>query len=848
MKEDPLSETSSSSSFVPVEQVRLEDALQIIDEEKHFNKDILSYISRTCPANVGHNYHIVAVFGSQSTGKSTLLNNLFNTNFDVMNEQSRQQTTKGIWLAQSSLLTTTSGRAIGNNNSSTKDGNGNSNIIVMDVEGTDGRERGEDQDFERKAALFALATSEVLILNIWEHQIGLYQGSNMALLKTVFEVNITLFGKSKLDSKNDHKVLLLVVIRDHLGNTPIENLAATVTTDLKKMWDALVKPSELAHLTFEDFFDIDFHALNHKILQPDQFARGIAELGDRLIDGLFKPEYHHNVPIDGWTLYAEKCWEQIETNKDLDLPTQQILVAQFKCDEIVENVFGEFVNKFAEMFKDIEKEEEEEEKKTKKKEHVYEDVGLLFVDLRNDVLEEYDHSAARYNQSVYSQKRLKLVSLINSKFKEVFDAYSKQLIQSSLDSFEKNLVSLKGKSFAKESERLSSEIARNVEQNLGFISLEGTFTIDELVNKFQTDIETIIKKQQKVELNNIVNKAIKKLSTNLLKNMQLQLNDPDEKTWDNILNSFNQLVGNFCSKYENDFDLNTSQEENEKAMNKFKFLSWNAFYEIIHKLIYKEKVVEQLQSKFDDKFRYDNKGLPRMFQDSKELENVFGIAKEYALRILPILTIAKLSDDSEIVPDFDIFNKQLRREYLGVKSLDMVSDDEYGAEEDEDDEEDKERNFSDIISETEKAQILAKFKKEIDAKFVETKRSIVQHITQIPYYIYLIIMLLGWNEFMAVIRNPFTFSLAIIFGVSLYVLYTMNLLKPALVVGQRLVDEIIVVAKEKLREVLVDDHLVQAHNLDKMTGTIRSQLKEDEKEDEDEEVVVNEDKVTEESI
>lgn len=71
------------------------------------------------------------------------------------------------------------------------------NILVMDVEGTDGRERGEDQDFERKSALFALATSEILIVNIWEHQVGLFQGANMGLLKTVFEVNLQLFLKDK---------------------------------------------------------------------------------------------------------------------------------------------------------------------------------------------------------------------------------------------------------------------------------------------------------------------------------------------------------------------------------------------------------------------------------------------------------------------------------------------------------------------------------------------------------------------------------------------------------------------------------------------------------------------------
>lgn len=92
-------------------------------------------------------------------------------------------------------------------------------VLVMDVEGTDGRERGEDQaraagvaspdeadplllqDFERKSALFSIAVSEVLIVNIWEHQVGLYQGANMGLLKTVFEVNLALFLAAKEKGK-----------------------------------------------------------------------------------------------------------------------------------------------------------------------------------------------------------------------------------------------------------------------------------------------------------------------------------------------------------------------------------------------------------------------------------------------------------------------------------------------------------------------------------------------------------------------------------------------------------------------------------------------------------------------
>lgn len=145
------------------------------------------YLSLEDVTTAGFNYHLISVFGSQSTGKSTLLNYLFGTQFSVMSESERRQTTKGIWLSKNKKQ----------GDASAEGARMADNILVMDVEGTDGRERGEDQDFERKSALFALATSEVLIVNIWEHQVGLYQGANMGLLKTVFEVNLQLFLKDK---------------------------------------------------------------------------------------------------------------------------------------------------------------------------------------------------------------------------------------------------------------------------------------------------------------------------------------------------------------------------------------------------------------------------------------------------------------------------------------------------------------------------------------------------------------------------------------------------------------------------------------------------------------------------
>lgn len=74
---------------------------------------------------VEKDYHLVAILGAQSSGKSTLLNAVFGTQFQVMDDLARSQTTHGIWMSHSRM--------------------GDAGLLVMDVEGTDGRERAEDQ-------------------------------------------------------------------------------------------------------------------------------------------------------------------------------------------------------------------------------------------------------------------------------------------------------------------------------------------------------------------------------------------------------------------------------------------------------------------------------------------------------------------------------------------------------------------------------------------------------------------------------------------------------------------------------------------------------------------------------
>ncbi|KAL9248871.1 ROOT HAIR DEFECTIVE 3 homolog 1-like protein [Drosera capensis] len=267
----------------------------------------------------GFLYAIVSIIGPQSSGKSTLLNYLFGTNFRVMNaSQGRSQTTKGIWLTRCEGFEPCT--------------------LVMDLEGTDGDERGEDDTtFEKQSALFALSVSDIMLINICCHDIGRWQAANKPLLENVFQVMMRML--------TPRKMTLIFVLRDKT-RTPHKKLEQKLLLDIGKIWQSFPKPEAHKDTPFNEFFNVEVWTLANFERERDQFEREVASLRPRFCNsnapGGLARNRQYVVPASEFTRSAQKIWNDIKGNKDLDLPSSRVLVDTMRCEEKVEEVLCSF--------------------------------------------------------------------------------------------------------------------------------------------------------------------------------------------------------------------------------------------------------------------------------------------------------------------------------------------------------------------------------------------------------------------------------------------------------------------------------------------------------------------------
>lgn len=718
--------------------------LQLIDEDQHFSGALFhDHLSQWGMLEAGFGYDICAVLGSQSTGKSTLLNRLFGTNFDVMDDRARQQTTKGIWLCRGM----------------------DRNVLVMDVEGTDGRERGEDQDFERKSALFSLATAECVIVNMWENQVGLFQGANMGLLKTVLDVNLTLFqvGRARAGAPKE-KTLLLFVIRDYIGTTPLANLESTIRADLQRIWASLTKPEALAGAELGDFFDVSFSALPHKVLQAKEFDEGIAQLQRRFIDRsdpqyVFQTEYHKRIPIDGLPHYLESVWEQILQNKDLDLPTQQELLAQFRCDEIAAAAAAAFAAAMTALRSALDAGQ------------VLATLGVDMASHRAEALAVFDKDASRYHRGVYARKRADLLLQLNAVLLPFFLAQLKNLHTKLASAFQQAMQEgTRGASYdfgRLVEEHVAHALAAFDAETQRLVLPDTDWSVSEERMHLEEDLRAVARTLRADETQKLAVRLEKDIRRHLAEPIEAALSEPDAGMWDRVLGVWRDACDRAAALYrERAAHLNTTPDEDAATVGRLHMVAWRALLDRVQESTSETVLASRLRAFFEDRFRYDASGVPRVWKPSDDMDDAFVQARDATLALIPLYATMQPETPPTVAGDEDTPSWDEARR---------------------------------VLSERRCAELGRRFRRDADAAYVEAKRGTVSSMTQVPWWMYVVLIVLGWNEAMAVLHSPVYFTLLCMVLASAYVVWRMNLAGPMLTVTTHMARELRALGEQQLR-------------------------------------------------
>ncbi|XVF86825.1 hypothetical protein PTKIN_Ptkin18bG0073600 [Pterospermum kingtungense] len=695
---------------------------QLIDGDGSFNDaGIEHFIKEAKLGECGLSYAVVSIMGPQSSGKSTLLNNLFGTNFREMDAfKGRSQTTKGIWMAKCAGIEPCT--------------------LVMDLEGTDGRERGEDDTaFEKQSALFALAVSDIVLINMWCHDIGREQAANKPLLKTVFQVMMRLFSP--------RKTTLMFVIRDKT-RTPLENLEPVLREDIQKIWDSVPKPEAHKETPLSEFFNVEVVALSSFEEKEEQFREQVANLRQRffhsIAPGGLAGDRRGVVPASGFSFSAQQIWKIIKENKDLDLPAHKVMVATVRCEEIANEKYADFsANETWCLLEDA------------VQSAPVAGFGKKLNSILDTFLSQYDAEATYFDEGVRSGKRKnleeKLLQLVQSAYQSMLGHLRSGTLEKFKDAFEKALN--EGEGFSVAAHKCTESYMALFDEGCADAVVElANWDSSKVRDKLRRDIDAHVAAVRAAKLSELTSSYEAKLNDALSGPVEALLDGANKETWPSIRKLLRRETESAVSGLSSDlsgFDM----DENTKD----KMLKSLEDYArgVVEAKAREEaaRVLIRMKDRFTTLFSHDSDSMPRVWTGKEDIRAITKSARSESLKLLSVMAAIRLDDKVDNIENI------LCSALVDTKSNAAVTN--------------KSITTSDPLASSTweevppgKTLITPVQCKSVWRQFrAETEYSVTQAISAQeankrnnnwlpPPWAILALLILGFNEFMTLLRNP----------------------------------------------------------------------------------------------
>ncbi|RXH88761.1 hypothetical protein DVH24_000360 [Malus domestica] len=688
---------------------------QLLDGDGTFNvTGIDQFIKEAKLAECGLSYAVVSIMGPQSSGKSTL-----------------SQTTKGIWVAKCAGIEPCT--------------------LVMDLEGTDGRERGEDDTaFEKQSALFALAVSDIVLINMWCHDIGREQAANKPLLKTVFQVMMRLFSP--------RKTTLMFVIRDKTRVsssllpsyvTPLENLEPVLREDIQKIWDSVPKPEAHKETPLSEFFNVEVVALSSYEEKEEQFKEQVASLRQRfyhsIAPGGLAGDRRGVVPASGFSFSAQQIWKVIKENKDLDLPAHKVMVATVRCEEIANEKYAAFAGN-----------EEWSELDEAVQSGPISGFGKKLNSILDTCLSEYDAEAIYFDEGVRTGKRQQLEEKLLQLVQPAFQALLGHIRSGTLDKFKEAFdKALKGgEGFSAAAHNCSQSFMAWFDEGCAdaVITLANWDT-SKVRDKLKRDIEAHIASVRAAKLSELTALYESKLKDALSAPVEALLDGANSETWPSIRKLFRRETESAVSGLSSalsGFDMD------EEARGQI-LANLEAYARGVVEAKTKEeagRVLIRMKDRFATLFSHDSDSMPRVWTGKEDIRAITKTARSASIKLLSVMAAIRLDDEGADNIENTLSLALLDSTNAAVKDRSITIADPLAS-----------STWQEISAS--KTLITPVQCKSLWRQFkAETEYSVSQAISAQeankrnnnwlpPPWAIVALIVLGFNEFMTLLRNPF---------------------------------------------------------------------------------------------
>jgi molybdopterin synthase catalytic subunit len=475
------------------------------------------------------------------------------------------------------------------------------------------------------------------------------------------------------------------------------------------------------------------------------------------------PEYHRRIPADGLSVYAEGIWDQIVNNKDLDLPTQQELLAQFRCDEISREVLVGFDSVITPL------EEQQAEATRMGKLIVLPDLGATGSGAREKCVKTFETQASRYHKGVYTVKRGELETKIDARLKALYQTQLSAAHKTGVASFSEavtNAVKAGQKAggtyefadIVDKQKKKSLEVFKKEAQSLLIPGVAWT-NFKPQYRLFEKELDEVSARLRKEEMRRLAIRVERWVKSRLGDAVGIEFNKlgsgragsgapetgdkpvSEKDLWDRVWSVFVGIVREAETRFSDRAkSFEASPEEVEVGLWRLRRKSWVALREKIEEEMMESNILMKLRENFEDKFRYDDEGVPRIWRPTDDIEGVYTRARESTLSLIPLLSKFRLSE-THAPPDLPSF--------IGTQPPGVEPEDEEdlvpigGVDEEEGKSLEEEVT---VLGESKRQDLVVRFKKMADGVYVEAKRGAIGGITQVPLYFYVVLLLLGWNE------------------------------------------------------------------------------------------------------